>query len=174
MLYADADFAGEIETRKSTSGYIMFFFGCPIFWKSGLQTMVATFTTEAEFIAAASAVQEALWFREVVICTTLEEDHFYDTIDYYGDNEAAIHLIRNHTAGVSGRSKHIDVKFKFLRDRCMRGNISVHSVSTTNQVADCFTKAFNGNRIKIARTRIGMGSVNDKYKFGANLQKLRF
>jgi hypothetical protein len=169
MLYADADFAGEIETRKSTSGYIMFLFGCPIFWKSGLQTMVATSTTEAEFIAAASAVQEALWFREVVICITLEEDHFYDTIHYYGDNEAALHLIRNHTAGVSGRSKHIDVKYKFLRDRYMRGDISVHSVSTTNQVDDCFTKAFNGNGIKVARTRIGLGSVNDKYKFGANL-----
>jgi hypothetical protein len=114
-------------------------------------------------------VQEALWFREVVICITLEEGHFYDTIDYYGDNEAALHLIRNHTAGVSGRSKHIDVKFKFLRDRYMRGGISVHSVSTTNQVADCFTKAFNGNGIKTARARIGLGSVKDKYKFGSNL-----
>jgi hypothetical protein len=51
----------------------------------------------------------------------------------------------------------------------MRGDISVHSVSTTNQVADCFTKAFNGNGIKVARTRIGVSSVSDKYKFGANL-----
>jgi hypothetical protein len=71
--------------------------------------------------------------------------------------------------GVSGRSKHIDVKFKFLRDRYMRGHISVYSVSTANQVADCLTKAFNGNGLKVARTRIGLGSVNDKYKFGTNL-----
>jgi hypothetical protein len=173
MLYADADFAGEIETRKSTTGYILFFVGCPVLWKSGLQTMVATSTTEAEFIAAATAVQEALWFQEVVLCLTVNDNvgivGEHDAIHYYGDNEAALHLIRNHTAGVSGRSKHIDVKFKFLRDRYMRGDISVHSVSTTNQVADCFTKAFNGNGMKIARARIGVSSVNDKYKFGANL-----
>jgi hypothetical protein len=49
-----------------------------------------------------------------------------------------------------------DVKFKLLRDRYMRGDNSVHSASTTNQVADCFTKAINGNKMKIARTRIGV------------------
>jgi hypothetical protein len=177
-LYADADCVGETETCKSTTGCIMFFYGCPFIWKSALQTMVATSTTEAQFIAAATAVQEALWFHEVVRCITINEElapQAYDTIHYYGDNEAAytssarIHFIRNHTAGVSGRSKHIDVTFKFLRDRYMRGDINVHSVSTTNQVADCFTKAFNGSGMKIARTRIGMMSVNEKYKFGTNL-----
>jgi hypothetical protein len=131
--------------------------------------MVATSTTEADFIAAATAVQQALWFHEVVLCTNINDTVHYDTIHYYGDNEAALHLIRNHTAGVSGRSKHIDVKFKFLRDMYMRGDISVHSVSTTNQVADCFTKAFNDNNMKIARARIGVFSVSDKYRFGANL-----
>jgi hypothetical protein len=65
MMYADADFAGETETRKRTTGYIkeqvttgyiMFFYGCPVIWKSGLQTMVATSTPEEEFIAAATTV----------------------------------------------------------------------------------------------------------------------
>jgi hypothetical protein len=51
----------------------------------------------------------------------------------------------------------------------MRGHIGVYSVSTGNQVAVCLTKAFNGPGLKVARTRIGMGSVNDKYKFEANL-----
>jgi hypothetical protein len=113
MLYADADFAGEVETRKITTGYILFYQGCPVIWRSALQSMVATSTTEAEFIAAATAVQEALWFHEVVLCTDIdcEDTTPYDSIHYYGDNEAALHLIRNHTAGVSGRSKHIDVKF---------------------------------------------------------------
>jgi hypothetical protein len=70
--------------------------------------MVATSTTVAEFIAAATAVQESLWFQEVVLCTNINCDTIpYDTINDYGDNEAALHLICNDTAGVSGRSKHI-------------------------------------------------------------------
>jgi hypothetical protein len=114
-------------------------------------------------------LQEALWFHEVVLCTNISDAIHDYAIHWYGDNEAALHLIRNHTAGVSGRSKHIDVKFKLLRDRYMRGDISVDFVSTTYQEAEWFTKAFNGNSMKIARTRIGVFSVSDKYKFGATL-----
>jgi hypothetical protein len=134
--------------------------------------MVATSTTEAETIAAAIAVQEALWFHKVVVCITVNKKNDYDIIHCYGDNEAALHLIRNHTAEVSGSSKHIDVEFKVLRDRYMRGDISVHSVSTTHQVADCFTHALNthqlgnGNSMKVARARFGVFSVSDKYKLG--------
>jgi hypothetical protein len=64
--------------------------------------MVANSTTEAEFIAAATAVQEVLWFHEVVLCTNINDAIHYDTIHYYGDNDVALHLIRNHAAGVSG------------------------------------------------------------------------
>jgi hypothetical protein len=155
QLYADADFAGDTESRKSTTGVIMLCYGCPVLWMSRLQSIVATSTTEAEFIAAANGVQEALWARELMadITGTIRP------IDYYGDNEATLSLIKNYTAGVSGRSKHIDVKYKFLRDRYMRGDINVHYVPTTEQLADCFTKAMTGTGVKNAREKIGLGTV---------------
>jgi hypothetical protein len=74
---------------------------------SRLRSIVATSTTEAAFIAAVTGVQEALWARELiadVIGATRR-------INYYEDNEAALRLTKNCTAGVSGRSKHIDVKY---------------------------------------------------------------
>jgi hypothetical protein len=155
QLYADADFAGDTESRKSTTGVLMLCCGCPVLWMSRLQSIVATSTTEAEFIAAAIGVQEALWARELMADITGSIMPF----DYYGDNEATLSLIKNLTAGVSGRSKHIDVKYKFLRDRYVRGDINVQYVPTTEQLADCLTKAMTGTGVKNAREKIGLGTV---------------
>jgi hypothetical protein len=169
QVYADADFAGDTESRKSATGVIMLCYGCPVLWMSRLQSIVATSTTEAEFIAAAIGVQEALWARELMadIIGAIRPIH------YHGDNEAALSLIKNYTAGVSGRSKHIDVKYnctlhagtcKFLRDRYMRGDINVQYVPTTEQLADCFTKAMTGSGVKTAREKIGLGLVAERRK----------
>jgi hypothetical protein len=84
--------------------------------------------------------------------------------NYYGDNEAALSLIKNYTAGVSRRSKHIDVKYKFLRDRYMRGDINAQYVPTSEQLADSHTKATTchictGTGVKNARDKIGLGVV---------------
>ena len=68
------------------------------------------------------------------------------------DNQAALVLISEHTAGQSGRTKHIDVQFQFVRDRYQRGDVAVNYVSTTDQRADMFTKQLGGPEFKKHRT----------------------
>jgi hypothetical protein len=72
------------------------------------------------------------------------------------DNQACIQLIRNKTAGVGGRTKHIDVQYMFVRDRCMRGDLHVTYVPTHLQMADMFTKALTGPHFGSMLIAIGM------------------
>jgi hypothetical protein len=70
----------------------------------------------------------------------------------YVDNQAAVVLISEHTAGQSGRTKHIDVQYQFVRDRYQRGDVSVEFVSTVEQRADMFTKQLGGPEFRRHRT----------------------
>lgn len=99
--YCDSDFAGDLYTRKSTAGYIIFLGNSPITWCSRLQPIVALSSTEAEFIAAAECVKEVLFISELlkeVINSNVE-------INLYMDNQSAMSLIKNGV--INQRSKHI-------------------------------------------------------------------
>lgn len=145
-LFADADFAGDHERRRSTSGMLVTVNGTAVSWGAKLQTVVATSTAEAEYIAAAMAVKEALWFRKL-----MNEMYGYsEKMMLYCDNQSAIHLMTEHTAGTSGKTKHIDVQYHFVQNRFQRGDIDVKYISTEEQKADIFTKAMPGPAFKNA------------------------
>jgi hypothetical protein len=119
-----------------------------------LQTLVATSTTEAEFVAAATGVKEGLWvlklIREMRGALDLCE------LTLCCDNEAAIALMKNPTAGTQGRSKHIDVQFHFVRERYQKKHIMVQFVPSHHQLADIFTKQLPQKTFEDLRKSIGV------------------
>jgi hypothetical protein len=152
-IFSDADFAADVDKRKSTTGAVMMMQGAAVAWISKLQSIVATSTAEAEFIAAAMASKQGLWVRKLL-------GEIYGKVSplmLRVDNQPAIVLLTEHTAGQSGRTKHIDVQFHFVRDRYQRGDVIVKFVCTQDQRADIFTKQLPGPAFRKHRS-IVMGN----------------
>jgi hypothetical protein len=147
--YCDADFAGDLDTRRSTTGYVFLLNGGAISWASRRQPTVAASTTEAEYMAAAHAAKESLWLRKLFSELCISNT----SVPIYGDNQSALRLVKHPVN--SARSKHIDVVHHFVRERVARGELSFIYVSTKEQVADALTKALPLE--KHAACRNGMG-----------------
>ena len=107
--YTDNDYAGDLEGRKSTSGYVFLLSSRAVSWSSRKQPVVSLSTTEAEFIAAASCACQAVWLKRVL--GKLSQNQGKSTT-IHCDNSSAIKLSKNLV--MHGRSKHIDVRFHFL------------------------------------------------------------
>jgi hypothetical protein len=133
--YTDSDYAGDQDDRKSISGYVFMMNSSAISWSSKKQPVVTLSTTEAEFIAAASSACQVVWLRRILKSLT----HVLSgpTV-VYCDNISAIRLSKNPV--MYGRSKHIDIRFHFLRDLVKDGVIELTQCSTHEQVADIMTK----------------------------------
>ncbi len=99
---SDADWAGDLSERKSTSGYIFTLCGGPISWKSQKQRCVALSTAEAEYVALASAAQESVWLKQLI--SELTNNDTSEKILIYEDNQSAIAMAKN--AQFHGRAKH--------------------------------------------------------------------
>ena len=136
--YVDADFANSIDDRHSISGYAFMLAGGPISWQSRSQPTVALSTMEAEYMAAATATQEAFWLRFL-----LEEMGLNVTtpIVLREDNKACISFADH--PGNHRNSKHIDYRHHFVREGVQRGDIAMEYVTTAEQLADIFTKALD-------------------------------
>jgi len=108
--FTDADMADDIDSRKSTSGYLITYSGGAVSWQSKLQKCVALSTTEVEYIAITKAAKELLWMKKFLQELGLQQDRYL----LYCDNQSAIHLSKNST--FHSRSKHIDVRYHWIRD----------------------------------------------------------
>jgi hypothetical protein len=136
--YADSNWAADIDTRRSTTGYVFMLNSSLISWKSQRQHTVATSSTEAEYMALYSAVQESIWLRRIL--KELKQLKDLPTM-IYQDNQGTIALAKNPI--FHSRSKHIDIKFHFTRDKIQDGVIQVEYKSTQEMVADALTKSVN-------------------------------
>jgi hypothetical protein len=141
--YTDSDFAGCVDSRKSTSGYIFFLAGGAISWKSSKQTIVATSTMEAEFIACYEITTQALWLRNFIGGLKIV-DSIARPIKIFCDNSAAVFF-----SNKSGsRSKHIDIKYLSVRDNIKRHEVFIEHISTESMVADPMTKGLPVKQFK--------------------------
>jgi hypothetical protein len=152
--YCDADYAGDPDTRRSTTGYVFLAGGAAISWTSKRQPIVTASTTEAEYVAAAAAVKEALWLNKLKGDLQLGSNP--PLIN--ADNQSALKLLRNPVA--SQRSKHIDVAYKFARERVNRGEVLFKYISTNAMVADCLTKAVSREVHAMCCMRMGLGTAS--------------
>ena len=132
--YVDSDYAGDLDRRRSTTGYIFTLVGSAVSWKSTLQSIVALSTTEAEYMAATEAVKEAIWLKGLV--AELSSAQLKSILKC--DSQSAIHLIKNQR--FHERTKHIDVRFHFIQDVVEKGAIKVEKVITDDNAADMLTK----------------------------------
>jgi hypothetical protein len=134
--YSDADWAGDVETRRSTSGYVFLMCGAPISFKTKLQTGVALSTAEAELAALVEAVREAIWLRFLAVELMLP--HSDRPITMFEDNQAALLIAENHR--FSERVKHVAIKYFFLRHPSTREAVTYEYCPTTDMAADIMTK----------------------------------
>ena len=148
--YCDASYAGCLDTRRSTTGYVFILNGGAITWTSRLQPTVAVSTTEAEYMAAAAATKEALWLRKLFADLRLP----VTCIDIAADNQAAISLLKNPI--VSLRSKHIDVLHHFARERVVRREVAFTYVPTNAMAADALTKPVPAAKHKFCCDAMGI------------------
>jgi hypothetical protein len=114
--------------------------GAQIIWKSKLQTIFALSTCEAEFISAAAAVREALWFQKIYVFVI----GYPESVRLFCDNESALSLLNSSVSEVTGRTKHIEVQYWFVLDHMMKGGIVPHFISSEDMLADGFTKTYSG------------------------------
>ena len=142
--YSDADWASSVEDRKSTTGYLFYMNeeGPAISWKSKKQSTIALSSCEAEYMALTACTQEAMFLK--MLLSEFEEQPNQCT-PIYGDNQGAIALIKspnNHT-----RSKHIDIKYHFIREKFHEQLIDVLYVPSNENIADLFTKPSTRNKL---------------------------
>ena len=141
--YTDADWGGDLTTRKSTTGYIFLFGNTPISWASKLQKSTALSSCEAEYMALKEAIKEYIYlisiYKQLDINKhlNLEEERFY----LYSDNQPAIELANNPEH--YSKTKHIDIQYHFVREKILEGIIDLNYIPTKEQKADIFTKALN-------------------------------
>ena len=145
---SDADWRGDLNDRKSTTGYYFKFDGNggAISWEVKKQATVALSTAEAEYQAMAAAVQEAIYLRALL------EDFGYPMkkpIDIGEDNQSCIKMCHNPV--MNKRSKHIDTKLHFVRERVENKEIKSHYVPTEEMTADILTKSLP--RVKVEKHR---------------------
>jgi hypothetical protein len=134
VAYTDASHANELTDRKSTTGTLIKYLGNTICWQSKKQPVVALSSTEAEYYALSQTVCEALWVQQWVKAV----HSVNQPILVLCDNQSAIHLSA-HDA-IHQRSKHIDIRYHFMRDHIKQQTIVVKWVSTVQQEADILTK----------------------------------
>lgn len=149
--YADADWANDINDRKSISGYVFKVFGTTVSWSSRKQATVSLSSTEAEFIALSSAACEAKWIGNLL--NELSIDLVFP-IKIFEDNQACIQIARNPKE--HGRMKHIDVKHNHVREMIDENLIEVIYISTNEQLADIMTKALNRTKFEYLRRKLNL------------------
>jgi hypothetical protein len=133
--YTDSDWAGSVVDRKITSGCCFSFGSTMISWQSRKQSSIALSTAEAEYIAACSASCEAIWLRKLL---TSLFDLEMEATTILCDNQSYIKMTENHV--FHDRSKHIEIRYHYIRDMVQRGALKLLYVSTDEQVADVLTK----------------------------------
>jgi hypothetical protein len=149
--YSDADWEGCVDDRKSTSGGAFFLGESLVAWISKKQSSISLSTTEAEYIVAVECCTQVEWMKQ-----TLQDIKivFVEPTTIYCDNTSSISLSKNPVQ--HSKSKHIPIKYHYLRDQAENKNIKLEYVPTQEQVADIFTKPLSRYVFEYLRKRLGV------------------
>ncbi|KAK9928322.1 hypothetical protein M0R45_025465 [Rubus argutus] len=154
--FTDSDYAGDIEDSKSTSGYVFMMSGGAVAWSSRKQPIVTLSSTEAEFVAAVACACQAVWMRKVL--KEISHDQTGSTL-IMCDNTSAIKLSKN--AVFHGRTKHMRVRYHFLRDLTKECVVQMMFCGSQDQLADLMTKPLKFGAFKKLREELGMCAAPD-------------
>ena len=134
--YSDSDWAGDLDERRSRSGYLILMNCSPIIWASKLQVSVALSSTEAEYVALSLASRDVIWIRNLLLEFGFNQE---DPTTIFEDNQSCIKIAIS-TKQLPG-TKHIDIRHHFIRQKIASGEIKLESIGTQNMIADIFTKS---------------------------------
>ena len=149
--FVDSDYAKDPDKGRSITGYAFLVQGCVVSWKATLQHVVALSTTEAEYMALTEAVKEAIWLRGLLEELGVE----LNTVAVNCDNQGAIHLSRNHA--FHERTKHINVRYHFIREVLEAKTVEVLKVGTEHNAADALTKVVPGLKFQHCLELLSVG-----------------
>lgn len=161
--YSDSDHAGDLDDRKSTSGVLYFLGTNPVTWVSQKQNVVATSSCEAEYIAAAITACQGIWLSWLLGELMNKEQQKklmkreQQKVLIKVDNKSAIALCKNSVH--HDRSKHIDVRYHFIRECIEEGRVTVEHIRTGDQLADILTKPLARVKFLELREHIGLRAV---------------
>jgi len=149
--YVDADWAGDTDGRRSTTGFVFTLNGGPISWASKRQSTVATSTAEAEYVAAAMATKEALWLRKLLSALDVDDG----AVPMGEDNQSCPALVNNPEA--TGRTKHVDIACHMVRDYQARLDVAFYFLPSAEMPADRLTKPLPSPAFTAFRAAVGVG-----------------
>ena len=151
--YTDSDYAGSVVDRKSTSGSSQFLDNKLISWYSKKQQIVSNSTAEAEYIAAGSCCAQILWIRNQL----RDYGFMLRKIPILCDNISAIAISNNPVQHL--RTKHIDVRYHFIREHVMNGTVELHFVTSEEQITYIFTKPLDESIFTRLVGKLGMLNI---------------
>ena len=155
LAFTNSDYAGDMEDRKSTFGYVFLMSSSVVSWCSKKQPIVTLSTTKAEFVAATICACQGVWMKRI-----LKELGYSDggCTTVMCDNSSTIKLSKNPV--MHGRSKHIDVRFHFLRNLTKEGTIELVHCGSQDQVADIMTKPLKLEDFQKLRKLLGVCEIS--------------
>lgn len=151
--FTDSDWADDVETRRSTSGFVFKFGNGAIVWASRRQPSVTLSSMEAEYVALCEASQETIWLRKLL--RDLDEGQKQPTV-LKEFNQSCITFAR--AERTTRRSKHIDTKQRFVEELCNNGQIKVEYCPTDVMAADVLTKPHGPTKVVLFREMFGLST----------------
>jgi transposase InsO family protein len=168
--YTDSDWGGDIEDRKSTTGFVVTVYGCAVTWQSKKQATVALSTAEAEYMAISSVLQEVRWLHQLLEEIGLRPSRLTSESSsdspsivspsvIFTDNRAAKSLCEAEGT-LHSRTKHIDIRHHYIRDGIRSGEVIVQWCQSSDQIADILTKGLDRGTFKQLRVMLlGTSSI---------------
>ena len=132
---SDADWASDESDRRSISGYCFYYLNSLVSWSATKQKSISLSSTEAEYYSMTHALKEAIWIRLLLSLLSFPSVSPFPLLS---DNQSACALANN--SAITSRSKHIDIRYHFIRDHIADGTFCTHWVPTSDMPADIFTK----------------------------------
>jgi hypothetical protein len=154
--FTDSDFSGSIDDRKSTSGYAFKYGSSLISWASRKQPVVTLSSAEAEYVAATSATCQVVWLRRLMSDLSPKK---LEPTPIYCDNSSTITLSKNQV--FNKKSKHIDIRYHFIRELVNEDVITVKFCKSTDQQADIFTKPLGTETFVSLKSKLSVVRLND-------------
>ena len=157
LIYTDSDFGGSLIDRRSTTGYCTMLGGNLVTWKSKKQSIVSKSSTEAEFRALSSGVDEVLWIRGILKDLQIP---YEEPIHALCDNKSAICIA--HDPVNHNRTKHIDIDRFYIKEKLEEKILQIDYVPTTEQCADILTKGLPVKQFSRLISKLGMRSIHSR------------
>ena len=144
--------SADVDTSRSTSGYVMTYAGGAVSWLSRLQKSMALSTMEAEYMAVVQPGKEVIWMKDFIGELGIRQEEFR----LHCESQSDIHLAKNAT--YNSRTKHIQRRYHWLRERVEDKDFALTKIHTEENGSDMLTKVLSVEKLDVCRRRIGMAS----------------